>query len=490
VPEVQPPSEVPVGQTAVDAAVPTSTAIPARQWWALAITLAGTFMAIMDTYIVNVAIPSIRVDLHASYAQVELSASAYVLAYGLVLVTGGRLGDAFGYKRMFMIGIVAFSVASLACGLAPNPVLLIVFRIVQGCAAAMFFPQVLSFIQTAFSGSALMRAFSLFTATIGLAAIAGQLIGGALISANLLGLQWRPIFLINLVIGVAVTIGAAATLPGARTPARPRLDLVGVALLAIALVLVLIPLVEGQSDGWPVWIWIMLALSVPVLTAFLRWERRNTARGAQSLVNPKLFGNRSFTVGNGVNFAFFAGSTGLYFVLTVHLQNTLGYSPLAAGLTFTTLAVTFGITSLLVPWASRLLGRHMLTIGYTINAVGALALVLIAVFAGSHLSTVDLMPALALIGIGQGLGVTPLLGAILGGVRPEDAGAASGVLETVGQVGMSLGISVLGLIYSAARGATGTDVTGAFAWALVANVVLAVVATLLVARLTRVGDRT
>lgn len=478
------------------AAMPVNAVEPAREpedgrssrelWWALAVTLAAAFMSIIDSFIVNVAIPSIRTDLHASFAEVELAAGGYVLAYGLLLVMSGRLGDGFGYKRVFIAGIVVFSLASLACGLAPNPTVLIVFRLVQGCGAALYFPQVLTFIQTTFTGPALVRAFAVFSGIIGLAAIAGQLVGGALISANLFGLQWRPIFLINIVIGGATALGAAHTLPSRPSAARPGLDLTGVLILAATLLLVLIPLADGQSAGWPLWTWLMLALFPVAMAGFLRWERRLATLGANPLVNPAMFRNRSFTAGNAVNFAFFAGSTGLYFVLTVHLQGALHYSPWTAGLTFTPLAATFGLTSLLVPRASKLLGRRLLPVAYAINGIGALALLVTAILGGDRLTNLALAPALAVIGIGEALGVSPLLSTILGEVPKADAGAASGVLETVGQVAMSFGISTLGLIYTATRGATGLASAAAFDWALVANLLITLTATVLV---TRLGHR-
>jgi len=451
---------------------------PARPGWILFAVMAGTFIAIMDSFIVNVAVPSIRADLDASYAQIELTVAGYVLVYGLLLVTGGRLGDLFGYRRMYLAGLALFTVASLACGLAPSPESLIAARVVQAAGAALFYPQVLSVLQTAFTGKAQARAFSIFGATIGLASIAGQLVGGALVSMDLFGLSWRPIFLINIPIGVATLLVASAVLPAARGTVRPRLDLRGVALLSIALLLVSIPLVEGQAAGWPMWAWGMLALAVPGFAAFTLWERRLAAAGGFPLVPPALFRVPSFAGGNVLALAFFAGNAGLFFILTLHLQGGMGYSPLVAGLTFTPLAMAFVAASLLAPRMQERMGLKVLTLGYAVNAAGTLMLLGCALAFETGLTGWIMAPALAVIGFGEGLGVSPLFGAILAKVPQSEAGAGSGVLETTTQIGMSFGVTVLGLVFAVFLG-SGTGLaasTTAFTAGLVGNLVLAVVA--------------
>ncbi|MEY9211797.1 MFS transporter [Thermobifida halotolerans] len=460
------------------AARPRETEPSTRQRWTLFAVMAGTFIAIMDSFIVNVAIPSIRADLDASYAQIELAVAGYVLVYGLLLVTGGRLGDLFGYRRMYLAGLALFTAASLACGLAPSPELLIAARVVQAAGAALFYPQVLSVLQTAFTGKAQARAFSIFGATIGLASVAGQLVGGALVSADLFGLSWRPIFLINIPIGAATLLIAAAVLPAARGTVRPSLDLRGVALLSTALLLVSIPLVEGQAAGWPLWAWGMLALSVPCFVAFTLWERRLAAIGGDPLVPPSLFRLPGFAGGNVLALAFFAGNAGLFFVLTLHLQGGMGYSPLVAGLTFTPLAVAFVAASLLAPRIQERIGMRVLTLGYAVNAAGTLMLLGCALAFDTGLSGWIMAPALAVIGFGEGLGVSPLFGAVLANVPQRDAGAASGVLETTTQIGMSFGVTVLGLVFGVVLGAgAGLAVsTTAFTAALVGNLALAVIA--------------
>ncbi|WP_207549926.1 MFS transporter [Thermostaphylospora chromogena] len=465
-----------------------------RRLWTLLVVMTGTFLAIMDSFIVNVAVPSIRAELQATFAQVEMAVGGYILVYGLLLVTGGRLGDMFGARRLFLIGIGIFVLASLAAGLAPDPVTLIAFRVVQAVGAALFYPQVLAVLQTAFTGQARAKAFAVFGVTIGLASIAGQVLGGLLIHLDVFGLGWRNVFLVNVPFGLLAFAGAVRLLPVGRTAsdgaAGGRLDLTGVGLLSGALLLLSVPLVEGQHVGWPAWTWISMAASLPALWVFVAWERRLAARGGSPLVDPALFRLRAFSAGNALALAFFAGNAGLFFILTLQLQNGMGYSPLAAGLTFAPLAVAFSAASLLGPRLQARLGHHTLTLGYAINAVGTLALLGTAWAVGTAMTGWILLPALAVIGFGEGLGVSPLFGTVLGGVPAKDAGAAGGVLETATQVGMSLGVTALGLVFFAALGGAASPAAygGAFTTALVGNLVLALVALLLLPLLLR-GDR-
>ncbi|GAA3164043.1 MFS transporter [Planomonospora alba] len=464
--------------------------------WTLLVAMAGTFMSIMDSFIVNVAVPSIRTELNASFAQVELAVSGYVLVYGLLLVTGGRLGDLFGARRLFLIGTVVFTLASLAAGLAGDPVTLIAFRAAQAVGAALFYPQVLAVLQIVFVGRARATAFAVFGATIGLASIVGQAIGGLLTHLDLFGFGWRNVFLVNVPLGLLTLIGAARTLPAGRTAEDADghgsgLDLIGVGLLSSALLLLSVPLTLGQQAGWPAWTWLSLTAAVPAAVAFLVWERRLAARGGSPLIDPALFRLRTFAAGNAIAVAFFAGNAGLFFVLTLQLQNGMGYSPLAAGLTFVPLAVTFSLASLLAPRLQGRYGHHVLTLGYAINAAGTLALLITAWVAGPGMTGWILVPALAVIGFGEGLGVSPLVGTVLAGVPARNAGSAGGVLETAGQVGMSLGVTVLGLLFFAALGgAHGTTAapdayTGAFTVTLAGNLALALAAMALLPPLVR-----
>ncbi|QKW11166.1 MFS transporter [Streptomyces sp. NA04227] len=454
------------------------------------VAMAATFMAMMDSYIVNVAVPSIRADLDASVSAVEMTVGGYILVYGLFLVTGGRLGDIVGYKRMFLAGLGLFTVASLACGIAPNPESLIAFRCVQGFSAALFFPQILSIIQTSFEGARRDRALALFGVTIGLAAISGQLIGGVLVHLDLFGWGWRPIFLVNIPLGIATMVGAWLTMPGTKGAQRPRLDLPGVGLLTVALLLLSFPLAEGRNAGWPWWCFAMMVLSVPFFAAFGRWERKLAASGGQPLVSPALLKLRGYRSGNLVFLAFFACNAGLFFVLAVQLQSGLGYSALEAGLLFAPLGIAFTAVSLFVPKIVAKLGLHILTAGYGLNALGYLVLLLTALAAGDDVNGPMLIPALVVIGTGQGLGVSPLLGSALAEVPPQEAGSAAGVLETVGQLGMSVGVALVGLLYFSTLDDSTTqhDYAHAFTVTLVLNLGLSLLAMVFVPSLRKAAE--
>ncbi|MCE0445246.1 MFS transporter [Streptomyces tricolor] len=381
---------------------------PARVKAMVLVAMAATFMAMMDSYIVNVAIPSIRSDLGASVSAAEMTVGGYILVYGLFLVTGGRLGDILGYKRMFLAGLGLFTVASLLCGVAPGPEALIVFRCVQGLSAALFFPQILSIIQTSFEGAQRDKALALFGVTIGLAAITGQLIGGVLVHLD------------------PVRLGLAPDLPGepaagpgrhrrcradhARLPGAPS----GPGWTCRASPCSHWPCCcsrsrwrEGRTAGWPVWCFVMMVLSVPCFVAFGWWQRRLAAAGGQPLVNPPLLRLGAYRSGNALFLAFFACNAGLFFVLAVQLQSGLGYSALESGLLFAPLGIAFTGTSLALPKIMPRLGLHVLTAGYGLNALGYLLLLITALAAGDSLSGPVLIPALVVIGVGQGLGVSP-----------------------------------------------------------------------------------
>ncbi|RKT86706.1 drug resistance transporter, EmrB/QacA subfamily [Saccharopolyspora antimicrobica] len=465
--------------------------ISVRDRLLLVAVLTGTFLSMLNDFIVNVATPAIRTELGATYAEVQLVIGGYILVYGVALVTGGRLGDIFGHRRMFLLGTGLFTLSSLACGLAPNPALLIAFRIAQALSAALFYPQVLSILQLVFTGRARAKAFSAFGATIGLASIAGQLIGGMLIGADLFGLTWRPIFLINVPVGLIAIAIAAWTLPKHAGSTGTRLDLPGAGLLSATLVLLIFPLVQGRELGWPVWTVGLLVLSAPALLAFLRWERR-VADGARSpLVPPELHRIRGFGVGNAIALLFFAGNSGLFFLLPLQLQSGLGHSALHSGLTFTPLAVTFTLGSLLAPKLAPRLGNRVLSLGYAINVVGNTIVLVIVISAGTEVTGWLLAPAMAVVGLGQGLGMSPLVAAALADVPGKHSGAASGVIQTVMQVGMAFGVTVIGLVFFAALGSgTGpVEYSRAFTVALITQPLLALLALALVPLLTTGEER-
>lgn len=449
----------------------------------LAVTMTATFMGIADGFIVNVAIPAIQRDLHAGFAQVQSVVAAYALCYGVLLVTGGRLGDRYGSRVLFLTGIAIFSVASLLCGLAPNALLLIAARVLQAVGAAAFFPQVLTVLQTQFTGRRRVVAFSVLGVTMGSASIVGQLLGGALIDWDLLGLSWRTVFLVNIPLGVLTLVGAYFFLPSRRPPVvRPVLDIAGAFILTAALILLMFPLLYGEQLGWPWWVLASLVSSIPALALFWRLQAAKTLRQDSPLLDTSLFSQRRFLGGLVVSTVFFAGNAGFFFVLAVQLQFGLGLSPTRTGVAFLPLAVCFTAASLVVQRLSGAGTGRLLEVGYTINLVGVVSLLLVTVGWRGDLPHLALAIPLAIIGVGMGMGLTPLVGRILQHTTPGLEGAASGAVETVIQVASALGVVLLSMAYSAASDTSiGDPVAGqhaplAFAAALSAYAVLLVVA--------------
>jgi EmrB/QacA subfamily drug resistance transporter len=474
----------PPGATPVER--PPST----EDWWLLVIVLVGTFMAILDAFIVNVALPTIQRTIGANSSDLELVLASYTLVYAVFLITGGRLGDIFGRKRMFLIGMVVFTIASGMCGLSPTPEYLIVSRAVQGFGAALMFPQILSIIQVTFQGQARVVALGIFATVIGFAAVFGQLLGGFLIQLNLAGLAWRPIFLVNVPIGIAGVIAGIVVLPESRSTPPPKLDVGGVALISLALASFVLPLVEGPSFGWPLWMVALLVLSVPFLALFVLYERWRIARGGYPLINVHLFTQRSFSVGLPLTIVFYTTLSGLFFLLAVFLQDGLGLTPLTAGLTFTAIGTGFILASLACTRLVPRLGRHILSLGYALDVVGyALAILLLHEF-GMTITLSELAVPLFLIGLGNGFGLSPLIGIVLAGVKFEDAGQASGVLSTAIQIGNTVGVAAYGLLFFgllhlSSAGTVTARYVSSLEWTLVFFAISSVIVSVLVFGLPR-----
>jgi EmrB/QacA subfamily drug resistance transporter len=451
----------------------------------LAVVLAGTFVAVLDVAIVNVAIPSIRDDLHVGFGAVELVISIYTLTYGCLLVTGGRLGDMFGRKRMFIAGMLVFTGFSALCGAAPSIGVLVTGRALQGIGGALMFPQVVAIIQVSFSGQARTRALGIFGATTGMAAVVGQLVGGVLLSADLFGWTWRPVFLVNVPIGLVTAITAAVVLPGDHPDERTGLDWGGVALIAAGLLLLSVPLLEGQDAGWPPWMIACLIASLPTFALFAAYERRFAARGGSPLMRAGLFRNPGFAGGVPIGMCFVASYAGFLLLLAVYLQTGLGFSALRSGLVYTPAALGFFAGSLWAPRLVRLLGRQVLTAGYATAALGLLATAATVWSAGTSLAGWQLAPTLLIAGLGQGLGMSPLVGTIIAGLEPADAGAGAGVATTTLQVGNVLGVALGGLLFFTLVGTGHGELAYAHAYAeaLPACAGLLVIAALLVRRL-------
>lgn len=417
------------------------------RWITLAVTLVGTFMAILDAFIVNVALPSIQRTIKASPADLELILAAYLLVYAVFLITGGRLGDIFGRKKLFLVGMAIFTASSAMCGLSPTPILLIASRAVQGFGAALMYPQILSIIQVTFTGQDRNRALGLFAGVNGFAAVVGQLFGGFLIQINLAGLSWRPIFLVNVPIGIAGVITGLIFLRESKAKQSPKLDLEGAGLITLALAFFVFPLVEGQALGWPPWIDVLLVLSLPLLVLFVVYERRKSTAGGFPLVNIHLFSQRSFSVGIPLSILFFSTLSGLFFILAIFLQDGLAFTPLASGLTFTPIGIGFIIASLSSPNLVKRLGYNTLRIGYALDVLGFVFLLELLRVYGTGINASELVLPLLVIGFGNGLGMSPLIGTVLAGTKTEDIGQASGMMTTSIQIGNTVGVAIYGLLF-------------------------------------------
>src|SRR6266496_4346787 len=361
----------------------------------LPVVLLAMFMAGFDIWVVNVAAPSLQRDLHVSDAALQLIVGGYAFMYASGMVTGGRLGDLVGYRRLFIIGVASFAAASLLCGLAQSPAELVGARLLQGLTGAAMVPQVLALITATFPAPERSRALAWFGVTMGLAFVTGQILGGLLLQ-------------VNVPVGAAALIAAAVVVPPARGQRRPRLDPLGAVGVSASVALALVPLTLGHDEGWPAWTWVCLAACVPVFALTLAWERRLTRRGGEPLLDLPLFRDRAFSAGTAVNFAlvFFFGS--FMFVLTLLLQAGLGQSPLRAGLEAGPLALAFTTMSILGPRLAARLGPWSITLGAGLDVLGTIALVLTGVRYGGHLTGWDLAPATALIGLGQGMALPSL----------------------------------------------------------------------------------
>jgi len=426
---------------------------PGRSWSALAVLMTGTFMFVLDFFIVNVALPSIQQSLRAGEGAIEWIVAGYAISTAVLLVTGGRLGDQFGRRRVFAAGLAAFVLTSAACALAPDPAVLVAARILQGVGAALMAPNILSILGVVYSGPARVRAISVYGMVMGLAAVSGQLIGGVLIRTDLGGLGWRAIFWINVPLGVAALLASPRLVPESRASQRSRLDLAGVALITACLVAVVLPLVDGRQEGWPAWSWIALGSSVPLALAFAAHQRRKAARGGVPLLSPRVFASWPLRAGLITQTAFWCQQAASYLVIGLYLQQGRGLSPLAAGAVFAVLAAGYLLTSFPAPALTVRFGRSVIAAGAVLGAAGDGALYLAAGHGGtvSAMSSVAwLFPGLVLLGAGQGLCITPLTTTVLSHADPASAGSVSGALSTAQQVGNSIGVAVTGMLFFSA----------------------------------------
>jgi EmrB/QacA subfamily drug resistance transporter len=439
----------------------------------LTVILVGVLLPMIDFFIVNVALPTIDTDLRASQPMLELVVSGYATAYALLLVLGGRLGDSLGRKRLFLVGMAAFTATSLACGLAPTATFLVIGRVAQGASAAMMVPQVLATIQAATAGERRTRALARYGATGGLAAVLGQVLGGLLVSANIDGLGWRPIFLVNVPIGLAGLVLAKRYVPDTRHGAPAPIDGPGTILLGVALLAVLVPLTEGRSLGWPAWTIALLVLAPVAAAAFVAVEHRAERAGRSPLVPPSLLRHAGMRRGLLLALPFFAGFGAFMFCYALLVQDGLHASALTAGLGLVPMAATFLLASLSTSRLLARFGAKVLFAGALLQAVGLVILGLTVYLGWPHLAVADLAPGLAVAGLGQGLVMSPLFGIVLSEVPPAVAGAGAGVLTTTQQSALALGVATLGSLFLALAG-DGTGISTAFIVVVAAQVVVAV----------------
>jgi EmrB/QacA subfamily drug resistance transporter len=431
----------------------------ANPWLVLAIILTAVFMQLLDTTITMVGVPSIQSSLHSSFGEIQLVVAGYMLAFACVLVTGGRLGDSYGRKRMFLYGMLGFTIASAACGAAPDALTLICSRVVQGVCSGLMFPQVLGIIQVVFGGqrgeegSRRTKAIGFYGATIGLATILGPVTGGGLIDLNIAGAGWRSIFYVNVPIGLAAMVLGTRIVPESKAEGTGRIDLPGAALLGTGLFLLVLPLVIGRDESWPAWSFACIAVSPFVLAAFAAYERTRTRRAASPLIDTTLFRERPFTLGLVACLVFFTGIPSFFMILLLTLQEGLGYSPVKAGAATLGFAVALAIGSARSAVVTKHLGNRVLVAGCALMIIGQLAVIGVMTGAGTGLHGWQLLLPMFVAGLGGGFFIAPVTHVVLAGIKSKDAGSASGTLATAQQVGAALGIAIVGVIFFGLLGA-------------------------------------
>lgn len=415
---------------------------------ALLIVAFAFVMDLLDSTIVNIAIPSIQANLGASYSTIQWLVAGYSLTFALLLITGGRMGDVFGYKKIFMIGVSGFTIASLLTGIAPNSAFLVAARLLQGSMAALMVPQVMSLMQVMYEPKERAGVMGMFGMLGGLSASLGPIIGGLLIKANLFGWDWRPIFLINLPVGIFALLAGFKYLPDGKSAHPLHIDIKGTILVIVALSLMVFPLIEGRDLNWPIWTIIMLACSLPAFVLFAWYELRKDKRDHSALIVPALFRVRTFISGLVLNIMVQSVMIGYFLTYTLVLQIGLGYSPIKAALTGVPTAV--GMTIGFAVLGQKLIkkfGRSVISMGAIIFAAGVVTTAWVLTHYGLATQPWQFTPGLLIIGIGLSLIMVPIFSAALQDVDATHAGSASGILNAVQQVGAAIGIAVIGVIF-------------------------------------------
>jgi EmrB/QacA subfamily drug resistance transporter len=423
--------------------LPTGT----PSWAALAVVMVGVFISVLTYFISNVAIPAIQADLAATPAQAQLVLVGYGVAFTAGMVTGGRIGDIYGRRKMFTLGLALFTIASGLCGIVPNVDLLILARIAQGLAAALMVPQILGIMGTVYTGVRRAKAFTIYGLVVGLAGVFGQLIGGILISANIAGLDWRSIFLLNVPIGLVTLLFIKRSVPESHGAPGSRLDLTGALLVTGMLALLVYALVEGRQQGWPLWSWLAFAVSAVLVALAVTHLRKRGRENRGPLIEPELFRARGFSFGLAAMVAYFIAMGAFFFVLALYLQQGRGLSALESGLIFLALGGGYFASSLVSIRLAARFGKALVASGPVVLGIGLVLTGITAMAMGLEANIMWLVPPLLVAGAGMGMTTGPLTNLALIGVADEHAASASGAANTAQEGGAAVGVAVAGTVF-------------------------------------------
>ncbi|MGW2546089.1 MFS transporter [Kitasatospora sp. NPDC001574] len=424
---------------------PASPQYSPRRWAALVVTMAATVMDLIDGTVLQVALPTLRRELDASSTQLEWAMAGYTIAFASGMITASRLGDRYGRLKVFQAGLIAFTLTSLLTGLSVNPEMLVTVRILQGASAALMVPQVLAMLRVEFPPGEQQRAATVYGLTFSIGGVGAPLLGGLLLDADLFGLTWRPIFFVNVPVGIAALIGTVLLCRDSRSEHASTIDARGLAIAGVAVLALLYPLVEGRTLDWPWWTFAVMAACPVLLWLFGRYERTVVARGHTALIDPALLRQRAALGGLSVAVLFFAGAA-YPVILTVHLQSTVGFTPLHTALTMVPAAVGVGLFS---PFATRLrqLGRPLAVVGCVVLALGMGLTTLAVVRYGTGLHSWQLIPGLLIGGVGMSMASGVLIATVLAKTPGHHVGAAAGLVNTAIQIGTASGVALLGTVY-------------------------------------------
>lgn len=451
------PSTTPHATDPASASSPSSTVPERARSWALMVLLVASAMEIMDSFIVNIALPSIEADLGASAVQLQWMIAGYPLAFAIAMITGSRLGDRFGRRRLFLTGLVTFTLMSALCGLSPSPEVLVLGRVLQGLGAAAMIPQTMSCIQIMYAPHERAKPMGAFAAVIGLGTVVGPILGALLTEADVAGLGWRLVFLINVPIGIATFAIARRSLPESTSPEPVRFNRLGLLALTGGLLAVLYPLTMGRELDWPAWVFVSMGVGLVVLGGFVVSQRRAERAGGSPLVALSLFAERSFGAGTAFLGLLFVAMSTYFITVTIFLQVGLGYSVLKAGLVNIPFAVVTSVAAgLSAASLTPRLGRPVMQIGSLVTAGGFVSVAGVVHAGGADVSVWALIPALMLSGVGFGLVVSPIGTFALANVPVQHAGSASGLFNTVTQLANAVGVAVLGTVFFSVADHTNT----------------------------------